>query len=308
MEALSIARAEARIYSPGMRIFAGDAFRGKTAIITGGASGIGAALARALAARGADVVIADRQIELADQLARELTDAGARVEAAELDVRDSSSVERLAKRTIDRTGAIDFLFNNAGIGVGGEMDAYDVADWDDVFDVNLRGVAYGVHAVYPHMVRRGHGHIINTASMAGLVSAAGEGSYTAAKHGVVGLSKSLRVEARRHGVRVSVLCPGAIRTPILTGGKYGRLNYVGLTNERILEMWSMVRPMDADVFADKALRAIAANEAIIVIPTWWKAFWYLERISPSVSLRLWEGMLAKMRRDIESSGASPRPQ
>jgi short-subunit dehydrogenase len=143
---------------------------------------------------------------------------------------------------------------------------------------------------------------VNTASMAGLVSTAGEGSYTAAKHGVVGLSKSLRVEAKRHGVRVSVLCPGPIRTPIFTGGKFGRLNFVGIGDEQILKIWEQTRPMDVDVFAKKAMRAILANEAFIVLPTWWKAFWYLERVSPELSLRLWEAMLGKMRRDIEGAG------
>jgi NAD(P)-dependent dehydrogenase (short-subunit alcohol dehydrogenase family) len=198
------------------------------------------------------------------------------------------------------------FFNNAGIGVGGEMDGYVPADWDDVIDVNLRGVAYGVQAVYPLMVRQRFGHIVNTASVAGLVSTAGEGSYTAAKHGVVGLSKSLRIEAKRHGVRVSVLCPGAIRTPILSGGKYGRLNFDGLREEQILKMWAALRPMNVDEFAQQALDLVIANEAIIVVPRWWKAFWYAERVSPAVSFRIWEMILGKMRRDIEAAGGRPR--
>jgi NAD(P)-dependent dehydrogenase (short-subunit alcohol dehydrogenase family) len=215
-------------------------------------------------------------------------------------------MQRIVDDTAARTGKVDMLFSNAGIGVGGEMDGYERADWDDVFDVNLKGVAYGVQAVYPRMVKQGFGHIINTASVAGLVSAAGEGSYTAAKHGVVGLSKSLRVEARRHGVRVSVLCPGAIRTPILTGGKFGRLNYQNISDESILKMWATVKPMNVDVFAQKALDRVLANEAIIVVPSWWKALWYIERVSPNVSFRIWEMMLGKMRSDIKAAGGSPR--
>jgi NAD(P)-dependent dehydrogenase (short-subunit alcohol dehydrogenase family) len=276
--------------------------QGKTAVITGGASGIGAALARAMSTLGAEVVVVDRQLELGGEVAARIIESGGRAKAEAADVRDLSSLVRIVEGTIARTGAIDFFFNNAGIGVGGEMDGYEAADWDDVIDVNLRGVAYGVQAVYPYMVKRGSGHIVNTASMAGLVSTAGEGSYTAAKHGVVGLSKSLRVEARRHGVRVSVLCPGPIRTPILSGGKYGRLNFEGLREDQILKMWEPTRPMDVDVFAKKAMRAILANEAFIVLPTWWKAFWYLERVSPALSLRVWEAMLGKLRRDIEGGG------
>jgi short-subunit dehydrogenase len=153
------------------------------------------------------------------------------------------------------------------------------------------------------MIRQRSGHIVNTASMAGLVGAPGEGSYGAAKHAVVGLSKSLRIEAKRHSVKVSVLCPGAIRTPILTGGKFGRLNVVGLTDEKILEIWSRVRPMPVDDFARKALAAVAANEGIIVLPRWWKVLWYAERLSPALSAILWENLLHRMRADLEAAGA-----
>jgi NAD(P)-dependent dehydrogenase (short-subunit alcohol dehydrogenase family) len=283
----------------------GDAYAGKVALITGGASVIGAALGKELARRGAVVVLADRQLALASEVAAEIRTAGGEASAEELDVRDLAAMRRVVDAAWTRHGAIDLLFNNAGIGVGGEMDGYTPGDWDDVIDVNLRGVCWGIQAVYPRMVRRGSGHIVNTASVAGLVGAVNEGSYTATKHAVVGLSKSLRTEARRHGVRVSVLCPGAIRTPILTGGKFGRINFSGLREETILGMWAQVRPMNVDVFARKAVAAIARNEGVIVIPRWWKAFWYLDRISPELSGRLWGAMLAKMRRVVEESGARP---
>jgi NAD(P)-dependent dehydrogenase (short-subunit alcohol dehydrogenase family) len=279
---------------------------GKVAIITGGASGIGAALAKELAKGGAELVLADRQLDLAESVAAAIRAGGGKATASELDVRSLPSMTRVVEDTVTRCGALDYFFNNAGIGVGGEMDRYTQSDWDDVIDVNLRGVTHGIQAAYPVMVRQRSGHIINTASMAGLVGAAGEGSYTATKHAVVGLSKALRVEARRHDVRVSVLCPGAIRTPILTGGKFGRLNFVGLSDEKMLEMWAMLRPMDVDVFARKALRAIARNEAIIVLPRWWKAFWYIERVSPEVSMRVWGALLGRLRHDIAAAGAKAR--
>ena len=283
-----------------------DLFTGKIAIITGGASGIGAAMGKELAGLGAEVVLADRQVEVAETMAAEIRRGGGVASAAQLDVRDLASIAQLVAETVKRVGRVDYFFNNAGIGVGGEMDNFSVADWDDVIDVNLRGVAYGVQAVYPLMVRQGSGHIVNTASMAGLVAAAGEGSYAATKHAVVGLSKSLRVEAKRHGIRVSVLCPGAIRTPILTGGKFGRLNFVGLRDEKILEMWSKLRPMDVGVFARQAVQAIARNEAIIVLPRWWKALWYLERVSPALSFALWGAVMSKMRAEMAAAGARPR--
>lgn len=272
---------------------------GKIALVTGGASGIGAALTAKLFDGGAEVWIADRQIAVAQELVQRLDSGGARAHAIELDVRDYPSFERAAAEVVERSGRIDYLFNNAGIGVAGEADSYTLDDWNDVFDVNLRGVVHGIQAVYPHMIRQHSGHIVNTASMAGLVASPGSVSYTATKHAVVGISKALRVEAERHGVAVSVLCPGAIRTPILTGGKYGRVDMPGVSDEDILKSWERLRPMAPEKFAERALRAVLRGDAIIVVPAWWKAFWYLERLSPALSLRLAKLALKRMR-EIES--------
>lgn len=266
----------------------------RVAIITGGASGIGAGLAEVLAERGVEVVLADRQAKLADEVAERLRRAGGKASGHELDVRSFAAFDELARETVERCGRIDYLFNNAGIGVGGEITEYDVPDWDDVFDVNVRGVAYGIQAVYPIMVKQRFGHLVNTASMAGLVPAT-EGSYTASKHAVVGLSRVLRIEAERHGVRVSVLCPGVIRTPILTGGKYGRLKMPGLSEEKILGIWERMRPMAPRDLARKTLAAMERNEGIIVFPRWWKAFWYLDRLSPRASEAVWARLLAEVR-------------
>jgi NAD(P)-dependent dehydrogenase (short-subunit alcohol dehydrogenase family) len=283
-----------------------SAFGGKVAIVTGGASGIGAALGKEIARAGAEVVLADRQRELAESVAASIRADGGRASAAELDVRDFPATRELVKRTASRAGSVDYYFNNAGIGVGGEVDSYEPRDWDDVLDVNLRGVAYGVQAAYPVMIAQGGGHLVNTASMAGLVAAPGETSYAASKHGVVALSKALRIEGRRHGVRVSVLCPGVIGTPILTGGKYGRLNFADLPEAKLRELWDTFRPMNVDVFARKAVRAVARNEAIIVFPAWWRAFWYLERLSPALSERLWAALLERMRAELAAAGVRPR--
>ncbi|OMC44874.1 SDR family oxidoreductase [Mycobacterium sp. IS-1264] len=275
---------------------------GKIALVTGGASGIGAALTTKLFDGGAEIWIADRQIAMAQELAQRLDSGGVRAHAIELDVRDYSSFERAVAEVVERSGRIDYLFNNAGIGVAGEADSYTLEDWNDVFDVNLRGVVHGIQAVYPHMIRQGSGHIVNTASMAGLVASPGSVSYTATKHAVVGISKALRVEAERHGVQVSVLCPGAIRTPILTGGKYGRVDMPGVSDEDLLKSWERLRPMAPEIFAERALRAVLRGDAIIVVPAWWKAFWYLERLSPALSMRLTKVALQRMR-ELESAAS-----
>jgi NADP-dependent 3-hydroxy acid dehydrogenase YdfG len=258
---------------------------GKIAFVTGGASGIGAALATKLADEAAEVWIADRQIGPAQELAQRLNSGVAKAHAIELDVRSYPSFERAVAEAVQQSGRIDYLFNNAGIGVGGKVDSYTLDDWNDVFDVNLRGVVHGIQAVYPIMIRQHSGHIVNTASMAGLVTTPGGANYTASKHAVVALSKTLRLEAERHGVQVSVFCPGVIRTPLMTGGQYGRIKMTGVSDEELLKFFERFRPMAPEKFAERALRAVFRGDAIIVLPAWWKAFWYLERLSPALSMR-----------------------
>ena len=274
-----------------------SSYRDKVAIITGGASGIGAALAKQLSREGARVVIADRQVELAESLAVAIRSNSGTAVAMQLDVRELSSMTHVVSDTLARWGSVDYFFNNAGIGVGGEVSEHTHTDWDDVLRVNLHGVVHGIEAVYPVMIRQQSGHIINTASMAGLVGTAGTAAYSAAKHAVVGLSKALRIEAKRHNVRVSVLCPGAIRTPILQGGKFGRMH---VNQKKLDEMWERLRPMAPEVMAPKVAAAVARNDLFIVLPSWWKLAWYLERLSPMLSLKLSELNYARMRGDFVS--------
>lgn len=272
---------------------------GKVAFVTGGASGIGAALASKLVAEGAEVWIADRQLGPADELAQRLNNAGGNVHTVELDVRSYPSFENAVDEALRRSGRIDYLFNNAGIGIGGEIASFSLDDWNDVIDVNLRGVVHGIQAVYPLMIRQRSGHIINTASMAGLITMTGQAGYSATKHAVVAISNTLRLEAECHGVRVSVLCPGVVRTPILTGGRYGHHNSV--QEKDLLKLGEALRPMAPELFAERALRAVHRGTAIIVVPRWWKAFWYLERLSPALSMRVARVAL-KRTREVQSAG------
>jgi len=114
--------------------------------------------------------------------------------------------------------------------------------------------------------------------------------------------RTLRIEAERHGIKVSALCPGVIRTPILTGGEYGRINQPGVSREDFLKSWEQMRPMAPDKFAERVVRAVLRNEAIIVVPAWWKAWWYLERLSPALTLRL-SKVLLKRAREMGSGSA-----
>jgi NAD(P)-dependent dehydrogenase (short-subunit alcohol dehydrogenase family) len=261
-------------------------FDGATAIVTGGASGIGRALAEELAKRGCEVVLADLQIESAEEVVSEINASGGKAKAVKIDVIDFPAMEQLVRETVKRTGRLDYIFNNAGIVIGGQVNRLDIKDWNQMVDVNLRGVIHGIQAAYPIMMKQRFGHIINTASMGGLMVGPGNVAYTTTKYAVVGLSKSLRAEAAQFGIRVSVLCPGAIRTPILEGGgKYGKM-LIEIPPEQLRRMWERVRPMSPKIFAEKVLNLVAKNRAIIIVPSWWKLFWWINRLSPSLGILL----------------------
>ena len=193
----------------------GDPFRGRVAVITGGAGGIGMAMARAFAARGAIIVLADVHAERLSAAVKELTSEGAEVSGVTTDVTSAESVEALASEVYERHGAAHLLCNNAGIAVLGPMAKATAADWRITFDINFWGVVHGVQAFLPRMLGSGlPGHIVNTASMAGLVGMSWLGVYCASKFAVVGLTESLARELRDSPIGVSVLCPMIVQTDI----------------------------------------------------------------------------------------------
>ena len=273
-------------------------FDGATAIVTGGASGIGRALAEELAKRGCEVVLADLQIELAEKVASEIRASGGKAKAVKIDVTDFSAMEQLVQETFKRTGRLDYIFNNAGIVIGGYVNHYGIDDWNKIVDVNLLGVINGIQAAYKIMIAQGFGHIVNTASMAGLMSGPGNVAYTMTKHAVVGLSKSLRAEAAQMEVRVSVLCPGVVRTPILEGGgKYGKM-LIDIPPEQIRRLLEKLKPMSPNIFAKKVLNSVAKNKAIIIVPSWWTLFWWIDRLSPSLGIFLAQKRFQKMQKEF----------
>tara|TARA_B110000305_G_scaffold61642_1_gene68437 strand:- start:361 stop:1203 length:843 start_codon:yes stop_codon:yes gene_type:complete len=257
-------------------------YQDATAIITGGASGIGRTMALELVSRGCTVILADRQIVLAEELAASIVADGGNAWARELDVCDYPAVQALVDETVAKTGRLDYMFNNAGIAVGGMTHDLEVDDWDISIDVNIRGVTNGVQACYKLMVAQGFGHIVNTASMAGLIPSTNAVPYSTRKFAVVGLSQALRIEAEYRGVRVSALCPGAIQTPILTGGEFGKLGS-GITKEQVTKFWSAFNPMPADEFAREAIDQVAKNLPLIIVPGWWGRAYLTFRLLP----RLW---------------------
>jgi len=269
-----------------------------TTIVTGGASGIGRALGEELAICGCEVILVDRQIELAEKVASEIRCSGGKATAVEIDVTDFPAMERLVQETVRRTGRLDYIFNNAGIVIVGTADLYNIEDWNQIINVNLRGVVNGIQAAYKVMITQGFGHIVNTASMAGLMVGSGNTAYTTTKHAVVGLSTSLRVEAEQMGVRVSVICPGAVRTPILIGGgRYGKM-LVDIPSEKMDRLWEKLKPMPPNLFAKTVLKSVAKNKAIIIVPPWWRVFWWINRLSPSLGMHLSKRQFQKIQKEL----------
>ena len=262
-------------------------FEGKVAIVTGAASGIGKALATRLVDWGATVVVADIAGDeaevVAEHLARRAGDA--RAIAATLDVTDAAAVDELVGRTAADHDGLDLLFNNAGIGVGGEVRELSAAHWRRVIDVNLWSVINGVNAAYPLMIARGRGHIVNTASLSGLLPSPMLVPYSTTKHAVVGLSVGLRMEAAAHGVKVTVVCPGVIETPLLDKPNPEDLPPISsMPNIRSMLTSLVGAPYPVASLASDVLDGVALNRPIIVTPFHARRAWAFYRISPRLLL------------------------
>lgn len=259
------------------------------AIITGGASGIGKGFAEAIAKRGGHVVIADRQGDEAKKVAAAIGGEG-----HALDVRDAKAVKDLVDDVALRKGRLDWMFNNAGIAIGAPAIEHTLDDWNHTLDVNVRGVVHGCMAALSIMQKQRSGHIVNTASVAGLAPLPAAIAYATSKHAVVGLSLSLRVEAALMGVKVSALCPGFVETPILTGGKYGRSVFAGRATD---ELKRRVGTITVDELVRKSLPRLERGEAIVVEPARYRGMLWFVRTFP----RLFEKRMVREVRDILST-------
>lgn len=262
--------------------------RDRVALVTGAASGIGRGLVEVLAARGARVVVTDRDAAGAETVAAAINATGGRAWASALDVTDAEAFSAVVERVVEREGRIDLLINNAGVGLAGEVRDMSLADWGLVLDVNVRGVVHGIAAAYPRMIEQGGGQIVNVASGAGLLPRPGMTAYAASKHAIVGLSTSLRAEAAPLGVRVNVACPGHVGTNILNSTRF-----VGCDGDAIRDQVARLplAALSPTACAERILRGAAKDRAVITVNTLTKVEWLLFRWLPALgrTLALWRG-------------------
>ncbi|MEU5884842.1 SDR family oxidoreductase [Spirillospora sp. NPDC047279] len=257
------------------------------AIVTGGASGIGRAIATSLVGRGDTVIVADLNAAGAQKVADRLNTLGrGTATAAALDVTDAEAVADLYKGVRAEHGSLDLVFNNAGISIGGAAEELTLDHWNRAIDINLRGVVHGVHAAYPIMLEQGTGHIVNTASLAGLVPMPLGIPYTATKHAVVGLSLGLRAEAAARGVKVSVVCPSFVDTPLLSNVNPGlpETSMSGDAKDDIKK--ASPRLYTAEKLARDIMRGVGKNQALIVAPAHGRAAWRGARLNPAGAVKV----------------------
>jgi len=248
--------------------------QGKVAVVTGGASGIGRATALALAREGADLVLADIDDARMEEARKEIAGLGRKAIAVHTDVSKLDDVQGLFDRAVSEMGRVDILMNNAGVHMVGPVEKIPIADWEWIIGINLWSVIYGAKAFLPHMLERGSGHIVNTASMAGLVGLEPSIPYTTTKFAVVGLSEGLAIYLRPKGIGVSVLCPGFVSTnipqnerlvPFDDGFDEGRLDFfkalAGGDWSRLQVLPGGV--LSAEEVASKVVRAVRDNTFLI---------------------------------------------
>jgi NAD(P)-dependent dehydrogenase (short-subunit alcohol dehydrogenase family) len=244
--------------------------RGKVAVVTGGASGIGSGICRALARQGSRVVVADLDGRAADALAGELRRGGTQALGLPVDVADLGSVQKLADAVVGELGGVDVVCNNAGVFIGGAIGELTADDWRWVMSVNVDGVFFGCKVFVPLLVQRGGGHIVNTASIGGFLSSPEAAAYSTSKFAVVAFSEALRGDVIKHGIEVSILCPGPVRTRLAQCDVHrpGQLADAG-QHSQIL--WDMIKDgIEPEQAGELVVRGIQGDVPYIFTHPEWK--------------------------------------
>lgn len=265
-------------------------FKDKVAIITGGSSGIGRELCFQLAKSGATVVVADIREDYAESTVDEIKNRGGTARYMKVNVASEAEVQQLIEETVSQYGRIDYMFNNAGIAIGGDVRDLTMAQWKKVMDINWNGVLYGSTIAYRVMAQQGFGHIVNTASATGLMPQPGNTPYCASKHAVVGLSQSLRYEGADVGVKVSTICPGHVQTDI-----YKNMTVANVPNEKVVESLPS-GAMKTSEAVDLILKGIIQNKDIIIFPVAVRWAWRIHRLFPALLKQAWLRKIRSIRK------------
>jgi NAD(P)-dependent dehydrogenase (short-subunit alcohol dehydrogenase family) len=263
-------------------------FRDKVAVVTGGASGIGLAMAERFAREGMKLVLADVEKEALDEVTARFQKGGVEVLGVETDVSDAEQMDALGAATLGAFGAAHIVCNNAGVASGGRSWELTTADWRWVIGVNLWGVIHGIRVFAPGLIAQGEGHIVNTASVAGLLSVPGLGPYSVTKHGVVTLSETLYGELVATGskVRVSVVCPSWVKTGIFEADRNRSAADSNPETEEETKRLERYKQLGALLLADAMSASDVADRVFDAIVE--ERFYVLthEEIMPAVQLRL----------------------
>lgn len=266
-------------------------FTGATAIVTGAASGIGAEIVRQLAAAGAHVLATDVTELALSEVVEQAKRHGGLVSAMRVDVADRADVQAAVDAVVAEHGRLDYMFNNAGVGIFGEMEAVSLDEADTIVDVNLRGVLYGVGVAYRQMLRQGGGHIVSTASAAGLMAVPLQSHYTATKHAVVGLTKALALEAEGAGIRTTVFCPAWVESAMFdTSTLHGSM--AAADPRQVVP----IPPLATDVAVRRLLRGVLRKRRYVITPFYARLGWWLERFSPTLAHYLHRAAMTQVRR------------
>ena len=267
----------------------GTFFANRVCVITGGASGLGLELAKQLGASGARLILADIDDNKLNVASEALREVGLPVAVVQTDMTNSQAVRHLIDDAVNRFGRIDYLFNNAGVAVPGEIRDLDLEHWRHVIDVNLMGEIHAIHYAYPVMIRQGSGHIVNIASGFGMAPGPLNSPYVAAKFAVFGLSHALAAEARDFGIHVSVVCPGYLDTEMMAGLTPVRADAAAMRAQIPVSLMPVAKA------AEIILSGVAKRKAVIAFPGYVRLLAFLHRFVPKLFSEFSEQQVRQFR-------------
>jgi short-subunit dehydrogenase len=266
--------------------------KGRTVLITGGASGIGKALATEFAYQEADLFLADIDEERLDHTCKQIETIGRQCKSKTADVSRKEQVKAMVDSAIMQLGHIDILINNAGVTVVSEVKDKSIEDWEWIIGINLWGPIYGVHYVLPHMIKRKSGHIVNMASIGGLTAVPGNGSYNVTKFGLVGFSEALRAELKSYNIGVTLICPGFMSCST-TFEKNARVR--GFTRYKPGD-FAKGKVLPVEDAARKFVRAIKKEKFLVTTGLIGPTYFYIKRFWPWLYYRIGDRMASDLEK------------